>query len=109
MAASNRKALKDKAMAEVRLVEGILRRWDPINVQPSVIAPSDEYDSYAPHIVSMVKAGCSVDDLANHLESLAVETMGIGPSSTRSRAHSSKFASQIIGSLRAQGSDHTAR
>jgi hypothetical protein len=42
MAASNPKALKDKAMEEVRRVEGILRRWDPINVQPGVMAPSDE-------------------------------------------------------------------
>jgi hypothetical protein len=109
MAASDKQALRDKAMEEIRRVEGILRQWDPINVQPGVLAPSDEYDSYAPHIVSMVAAGCSVDELANHLESLAVETMGIGPSSSRSRAHSSEFASQIMGSLRAHGPNRTAR
>jgi hypothetical protein len=34
-------------------VEGILRRWDPIGVRPGELAPIDEYDSYAPHIVSI--------------------------------------------------------
>jgi hypothetical protein len=96
-------------MEEVRRVEDIVRRWDPINAQPGVIGPPDEYDSYAPHIVSMVKAGWSVDELANHLESLAVETMGVGLSSTRSRVHSSEVASQILRSLRAQDPNHAAR
>jgi hypothetical protein len=103
MASTDRKALKHKAMDEVRLVEDILRRWDPINTQPGEMGPSDEYDSYAPHIVSKVRAGCSVDELAIHLEGLAVHTMGIGPSLTRSRVHSSQVAAQILSTLRAVG------
>lgn len=84
-------------MREVRAVEGILRRWDPIGVQPGTVAPADEYDSYAPHIVSMVKGGCSVEELAAHLERLS---MGLGPGSPASRAHSHEFAVQIVGTLR---------
>ena len=87
-------------MAKVRAVEEILRLWDPINVAPGAVAPSDEYDSYAPHIVSMVEGGCTIDDLASHLEHLCVQQMGLGPSTAESRSHSHKFAAQIVDRLR---------
>ena len=58
MAAPDRKVLKNAAMADIRIAESILRRWDPIGVEPGKFAPADEYDSYAPHIVSMVNSGC---------------------------------------------------
>jgi hypothetical protein len=96
--------LKDAAMVEICAVEEILRRWDPINVAPGVVAPPDEYDSYAPHIVSMVKRGCTIEELATHLERLCVETMGLGSSSTASRAHSLEFAAQIVEKLRPSNS-----
>jgi hypothetical protein len=86
-------------MTDIQLVEDILRRWDPIGVEPGTEAPADEYDSYAPHIVSMVKGGCTAEALAAHLEHLAVENMGLGSSSKASRAHSLEFAAQIVGSL----------
>jgi len=79
-------------MTQVRLVEGILRRWDPIGVEPGTMAPADEYDSYAPHVVSMVNAGCTVDDLSAHLEQLALSTMGVDSNPVRSR----KFAAEIL-------------
>ena len=86
-------------MADVRVVESILRRWDPINVQPGVEAPADEYDSYAPHIVSMVKGGCTVEVLASHLERIASDTMGLGPSSSLSQARSRQIAAEIVASV----------
>ena len=100
MTENNRKNLKHGAMVKIRAVQEILRRWDPINVAPGTVAPSDEYDSYAPHIVSMVEGGCTIDDLAAHLEHLCVKTMGLGPSSAQSRSHSLKFAAQIVDRLR---------
>jgi hypothetical protein len=103
MAAPDRKGLKNAAMADIRIVEAILRRWDPIGVEPGTLGPADEYDNYAPHIVSMVNSGCKVEELASHLENLAVVTIGIGPSSASSRAHSLDFASQIVGHLRRDG------
>ena len=69
--------LKHEAMALVRVVEQILRRWDPIGVDPGVLAPADEYDSYAPHIVSMLAAGCSVDVLARHLQHIRTDLIGL--------------------------------
>jgi hypothetical protein len=100
MSAPDQKTLKDAVMADVRLVQAILRRWDPINVEPGVVAPADEYDSYAPHIVSMVKGGCTAEVLGTHLEHLASETMGLGPSNPLSRADSLKFAAEIVVTLR---------
>ena len=61
-------------MAQVALVQEVLRRWDPISG-----SPGDEYDSYAPHIVTIVVSGCTVRDLAWHLRKLRTESMGIEP------------------------------
>ena len=38
----------------------------------------DEYDSYAPHIVSLVQQGSSEKQLTNHLEELRTLTIGVG-------------------------------
>ena len=100
MTANHRKNLKHAAMVKIRAVQEILRRWDPINVAPGTVAPSDEYDSYAPHIVSMVEGGCTIDDLASHLEHLCVQAMGLRASSAQSRSHSLKLAAQIVDRLR---------
>jgi hypothetical protein len=86
--------MRDPA-SKIRLVQGVLRRWDPIGVQPGRFAPADEYDSYAPQIVSMVESGCSADALVAHLERLSVDTMGVG---SNLRA-STKFAAEIIRTL----------
>lgn len=104
MTANNRKNLKDAALVKIRAVQEILRRWDPINVEPGTVAPSDEYDSYAHHIVSMVEGGCTAHDLATHLENLCVQAMGLGSSSAESRSHSLKFAAQIVDRLRPDNS-----
>jgi len=96
----DKKKLKSTATSEIRAVQEILRLWDPINVGPGSVAPLDEYDGYAPHIVSMVKSGCTIAELAAHLEHLCTDTMGIGPSSAESPAHSLRFATQIVHRLR---------
>jgi hypothetical protein len=100
MAMHDNKNNKRDAVTKIRLVEGVLRRWDPIGVQPGRFAPEDEYDSYAPHIVSLVEGGCSADALVAHLEHLTTDTMGIG-SNVRANA---KFAAEIIRLLQPQQS-----
>ena len=85
--------------AQLQLVEGILRRWDPVGVLPGRMAPADEYDSYAPEILSVVNAGCTVDELAAHLEKLAVSTIGVDANPVRSR----KYAAEIIRTVRPAG------
>ena len=66
------RSLKRAAMADIAAVEILLRLWDPIGVKPGIFAPVDEYNSYAPHIVSMVKGGCTFEELVAHLEHLRV-------------------------------------
>jgi hypothetical protein len=100
MSRPDQKTRNISAMADIRTVARILRLWDPIGVAPGHGAPADEYDSYAPHIVSMVKGGCTIEELAGHLEHLAVLTIGLGPSSPSSQAHSLKFATLILADLR---------
>lgn len=68
---------KRTAMGCVAKVQEILRRWDPIGVQPGELAPADECDSYAPHIVSMVVQGCSREQLCAHLGALRTDTIGV--------------------------------
>ena len=55
----NSETRKRQATEQIRAVEAVLRRWDPIGVEPGISGPADEYDSYAPHIVSMVLGGAS--------------------------------------------------
>ena len=64
-------------MKKVSAVQEILRRWDPIGVAPGSFGPADEYDEYAPHIVTLVAQGCSAGDLCRHLEILRTEVIGV--------------------------------
>ncbi|MDA2927785.1 hypothetical protein MYX78_11260 [Acidobacteria bacterium AH-259-G07] len=72
-----KKARKKEVMVRIQAVQAILRRWDPIEVEPGKLAPADEYDSYAPTIVSMVAQGCSAEQLSNHLEKLRIDVIGL--------------------------------
>jgi hypothetical protein len=93
---SDRKRRKCKALAHIHTVEAILRRWDPIEVRPGEFAPADEYDSYAPHIVSMVIGGCSIGQLSQHLEHLRTRTMGV----EANRKRDLRIAIDIVRALR---------
>ena len=96
MSSPEQKMRKNAAKVQIRLVEEILRRWYPIGVEPGTMAPADEYDSYAPHIVSMVESGCTVAELSAHLEDLSTTTIGVGSNPKASAS----FAAQIIEVLR---------
>lgn len=82
--------LKRKLMLDIRAVEGALRLWDPIGTLPGVDGPADEYDSYAPHIVTLVARGCAAPELAEHLGKLRADTLGLpmNPAADRSAAES---------------------
>lgn len=99
-AAVDRQGLREEAMARVRAVEAILRRWDPSDVKPGELAPPDEYDGYAPRIVSLVAGGCSVAELCGHLASLRAEAIGV----EKAAEHDLAIAREIIAALRSDGS-----
>lgn len=90
------KSRKNDAMRQVRIVEAILRRWNPIGLEPGEDWPADEYDRYAPPIVTLVAAGCSIDDLARHLAAVSTDSIG------RASAPEDEidFAREIITALR---------
>ena len=54
--------------------------WDPIGVSEFDGWLSDEYDSYAVHIFSMLNDGASVQELTAYLLWAETENMGLSPS-----------------------------
>jgi len=96
IARDDRSSRKRDAMKRIAAVKDILKRWDPIGVRPGEIAPPGEYDGYAPHIVSMVAGGCSMDDLCNHLSTIRVNIIGGEPNPGKDR----EIASEILVALR---------
>ena len=94
-----KKERKRAAMGRVAKVQEILRRWDPIGVQPGELAPADEYDSYAPHIVSMTAQGCSREHLCAHLETVRTDTIGVETNHEKDW----EIAGEIIEAIRGRG------
>jgi hypothetical protein len=60
--------------------------WDPIGVRSIDAAwPQDEYDSYAPGVVALVKRGASDHAIADHLGTVEQERMGIASTAPEHR------------------------
>jgi hypothetical protein len=75
------KELKKQAMSDLKFVEKILQRWDPIGVIDDLKEsglPPDEYDSYAPSILTMLNRGANLEDIASHLGQIQSVNMGLG-------------------------------
>lgn len=85
-------------MTRIQVVQTILRRWDPMDLAPGEFAPADEYDIYAPHIVSLVAQGCSVEHLLGHLQKLrkGMVCMRDNPE------HDMDIAHEVIATLRSE-------
>ncbi len=56
----------------------VLRQWDPIGVISE--QHQDEYDSYAPRLIRLLDAGCTVGQLARELYKIKTQEMGLGGS-----------------------------
>ncbi len=93
--------MNKKGRRALHVVEEILRRWDPIGVRPGVLAPADEYDSYAGAILALVAGGASVRELAEYLAKIRGEMMELAPDSERDLA----TAREIIAALGRQADD----
>ena len=55
-------------------------QWNPIGVRALEDWPSDEYDSYAMRIFSMLNGGASIGELTEYLLWAETENMGLSPS-----------------------------
>lgn len=74
------KRLKNQVIADVEYVQEVLRRWDPIGVLPGPSeheGPINEYDSYAPQLVTLLRKGASVDEIQNRLVEIRTMSMGL--------------------------------
>src|SRR4051812_29560261 len=63
---------------ELQAVSRSLREiWDPIGLGDIRDLPSDEYDSYAPVVLSLIQTGASDREVAKYLAKVEAQTMGL--------------------------------
>lgn len=93
---NNHKSRAKEAKLHIQAIQTILKRWDPMNLEPGEFAPADEYNSYAPHIVSLVAQGYSAEQILDHLQGLrsGMVCMRENPQ------HDVEIADEIIATLR---------
>lgn len=72
----------------VRLI--LLVDWDPIGIF-GYPAAMNEYDSYAPHICSLLVSGATRESLAAHLREIMSRQMGITHSHTNCESTADKL------------------
>jgi hypothetical protein len=53
-------------------------KWDPIGVNAAFPRTADEYDRYAPEVVSALSNGACEADIAELLETIQRDRMGLG-------------------------------
>ncbi|MHB1568387.1 MAG: hypothetical protein ACYC0H_04200 [Solirubrobacteraceae bacterium] len=53
-------------------------KWDPIAVSGQFPRTADEYDGYVPEVVSALRKGASATDVAELLEAIESDRMGLG-------------------------------
>ena len=66
---------------KIAVVEEALRKWDPIGVIQDLIEdgmPPNEYDSYAPTVLSHVISATERDYIANYLAQIRSVQMSLG-------------------------------
>ena len=77
---------REAVSAEISRVCELLRGWDPLNVDPGVFGPADEYDSYAPRIVALLANNSTMDALRMHLHELRTDVLGMPADAAADRA-----------------------
>ena len=65
--------------------------WDPIGVS-AVPQARDEYDSYVPHVVGLLKSNADAKQIADYLNSIVVDRMSLG----RNDAQNARVAKILI-------------
>ena len=80
--------------SELKCVQQVLRDWDPIGVQPGMnreSAPLDEYDAYAPEILSRLRGGASSEEILGLLTEIRVKSLELPACPEKDRAISAKL------------------
>jgi hypothetical protein len=66
-------------------------RWDPIGIADDFPNTADEYDSYPPGVVALLRLGADANLLATHLEFLERETIGLPPQDPERRTRAAEL------------------
>jgi hypothetical protein len=74
------KAQMRQVLSDVRRV--LREHWDPIGMN-DVLEASDEYDSYAPNIYSLLLQGATDAEIAGRLRGFETENMGLSSGSSK--------------------------
>jgi hypothetical protein len=93
MRSAVQKLRQRQAKQRIAIVGQILREWDPLAIAD--IAPPDEYDNYAPPIVSLVSNGANAWQLAHHLSGLQAETFGVASTPAVNLAVAERIISKL--------------
>jgi hypothetical protein len=85
-----RRPERQECDADFEKVREFLREWDAIGVYHPADPeddgwPPDEYDSYIPHILTLLRSGHGAGRIASHLEFARTQQMGLPPHSSRDR------------------------
>lgn len=80
--------------------EVLWKDWDPIGVNH--FGPDDEYDSYAPGICRLLMEGADERKIADRLQQLAENAMGLPHVS---REHSLHIARRLLSLIDAEATD----
>ena len=79
---------KEQLKHQLHVVEIALRRWDPIDVISDLVAdglPPNEYDSYAPSVLSTIHSAQCDSEISNNLAGIRHNLMGLGGKSPTER------------------------
>lgn len=64
--------------AEILAAADVLRNdWDPIGLGEMKNLSADEYDSYAPHVVSLIENGAGDSAIADYLKELEADVITV--------------------------------
>jgi hypothetical protein len=61
-----------------------MQHWDPIGISDEPLA-ADEYDSYIPKIMALLRKGTTVEELMDYLDEVATHRMGFTPQREKGR------------------------
>ena len=80
-------------------LRSLWNEFDPIGVMDDPSWPRDEYEAYLGPTLRRLEAGASVKEIADYLESVVSESMGLNPD----RAEAERFARRLAAWFRDGG------
>ena len=74
-----------------RISKILWKDWDPIGVYEPNAEWDDEYDSYVPHLFRLAIEGKDLYHIANSLNSVRTQSIGLGPNKEADQFAASKI------------------